>query len=495
MERSETAPLLRLEGIWKSFGGVPVLKGVDFDVLPGEGHALAGENGAGKSTLMNIASGVLPPDSGRILWEGRALTLRSPRDAQRVGIAFVHQELALVPQLSVGENVFLGQLPARRMAVKWDAVYARAEALLVSLGHEIDPRTPVGELSIATRQLVEIARALAADARLIIMDEPTAPLSERETERLLEVIGRLRERGVGIVYITHRLKEIYRCCGRVTVLRDGAFVAGGAVAEMPEDEVIRHMVGSSGAVLPACPRAAGQASRTAPLLRVEDFAGASFELRRGEIVALAGLVGAGRTELLEALFGVSPPATGRIWVDGRPVSIRTPRDAIRCGMALVPDDRKGKGLILGASVRWNLALASQRRFLIRKGSETQAALRITSDLRVRTPHVEKPVAELSGGNQQKIVLGKWLLAEAEIFLLDEPTRGVDVGAKAEIYGLIRALAERGAAILFASSELEEVLALAGRMLVMHRGRIAGELAGPDATPENVMRLATGGDAS
>ncbi|MBZ5582919.1 MAG: sugar ABC transporter ATP-binding protein [Acidobacteriia bacterium] len=481
---TQTAPLLRLENIWKRFAAAPVLRGVDFDVLPGEVHALAGENGAGKSTLVNIAGGVLSPDSGRIAWNGRPVVLRDPRAARRTGIAFVHQELALVPQLTAGENVFLGRLPARASWVRWDEVYSRAEALLSSLGCEIDPRALVGGLSIAVRQLVEIARALACEARLIVMDEPTAPLSGRETARLMDVIGRLRDRGVSIIYITHRLGEIYDCADRVTVLRDGERVASGTIAEMPEDAVIRHMVGQVPG-LPARPERPG----TRPTLRVE-FPDARFELGRGEIVGLAGLAGSGRTELLEALFGVTPPPGG-IFIEGRPAAIRSPRDAIRHGMALVPDDRKAKGLVLSASIRANLALPSARRFLIRKGAESEGARRIAAELRVRADDLERRVAELSGGNQQKIVLGKWLLAEAGIFLFDEPTRGVDVGAKAEMYALIRGLAGRGAVVLFASSELEEVLALADRILVMHRGRIAGELPAAGATGEKIMRLATG----
>jgi len=493
-----TEPLLRLEHISKAFSGVPALEDVSLAVPAAEVHALVGENGAGKSTLMNIASGVLCADAGRMFWEGRPVTLRSPRQAQELGISFVHQELALVPQLSAGENVFLGRHPARRAGldwVRWGEIHQRASTLLAELGHDIDPRRPVAELSVGEQQLVEIARALAFRSRLVIMDEPTAPLSEHETARLFQVIARLKQRGVSVVYITHRLKEIYQGPDRVTVLRDGRHVATAPVAEMPPDELIRHMVGR-----PVRERFPAPESCVRPdeMLRLEGltargaFYNVGFRVNRGEIVGLAGLVGAGRTELLEALFGAAKHDAGRVFVEGRPVSIRAPADAIRLGLALVPDDRKAKGLIGGASVRWNMVLASERQARIRADRETEKTSRMVRELRVRTPGPEQPVARLSGGNQQKVVLARWLLADAKIFLLDEPTRGIDVGAKAEIYQLIRGLAARGAAIVLVSSELEEVLNLADRVLVIHRGRVAGELARAEATEEAIMRLATGG---
>jgi len=473
-----------------------VLRDVDLDVLPGEVHALAGENGAGKSTLMNIAGGVVQADSGRIVWDGRPVTVSNPRAGQDLGISFVHQELALVPQLSIAENVFLGRLPSRGKGlrvVKWDELRERARELLADLGHQVDPRQPVEELSIGEQQLVEIARALACVSRLIIMDEPTAPLSRRETERLFEVTRRLRNRGVSVIYITHRLNEIYTLADRVTVLRDGRAIATAAVSEMPPDQLVRHMVGRELSQDPGEPPQSVQPEvmlQVNGLGRGRDFRDVSLQVRRGEIVALAGLVGAGRTEVLESIFGVSPADAGQIIVEDREVTIRTPGDAIRSGIALVPDDRKGKGLMLGASVRTNMVLAWQRQFMIHSRRETAGAERMIAELRVRTRGTERPVAELSGGNQQKVVLAKWLLAEAKIVLLDEPTRGVDVGAKAEIYALIRGLAERGAAILFASSEMEEVLRLADRVIVMHRGRMSGELSREQMSDERIMHLAT-----
>jgi ABC-type sugar transport system ATPase subunit len=490
-------PLLHLQGISKRFGLTPVLHNVGFEVRAGEVHALVGENGAGKSTLMNIVSGVLQPDAGHMEWAGARVVLRNPREAQDLGISFVHQELALVPQLSIAENVFLGRHPSRRIGlpiVKWSELRERAQQLLAELGHDVNPRTLVGDLTIAEQQLVEIARALACVSRLIIMDEPTAPLSEHETERLFEVISRLRTKGVSIVYITHRLKEVYTAADRVTVLRDGRHIATAPVSEMPRDMLVRHMVGRELSADVAEPPHSEQLEvmlRVEGLARGRDFSGVSLEVRRGEIVGLAGLVGAGRTEVIESIFGVSPADGGRIYVKGNEVSIRTPQDAIRSGIALVPDDRKAKGLILGESVRVNTVLVSQRQFVIHRHVETEETNRMIGELHVRTSSAEAPVGQLSGGNQQKIVLAKWLLADANVFLLDEPTRGVDIGAKAEMYALIRGLAKRGAAILFASSELEEVLRLADRILVMHRGSIAGELSREDATEERIMHFATG----
>ncbi len=491
-------PLLRLEHISKAFSGVPALEEVSFEVLPGEVHALVGENGAGKSTLMNIASGVLPADAGRAYWEGEPVALRSPRQAQELGISFVHQELALVPALSAGENIFLGRHPARRAGlewVQWGEIHERARALLNDLGHAIDSRRPVAELSIGEQQLVEIGRALSLRARLVIMDEPTAPLAEQETARLFEVISRLKQRGVSVIYITHRLKEVYQGPDRVTVLRDGRRVATAPVAEMPLEELVRHMVGRPVKdQFPALQSSAqpGEALRVEGLSARGRLHDISFQVRRGEIVGLAGLAGAGRTELLEALFGAAGRDAGRVFIAGRQVNIRTPADAIRHGLALVPDDRKAKGLIPGASVRWNMVLASERQLCIHADREGEKTGRMVRELRVRTPGPDEPVAQLSGGNQQKVVLARWLLAEATIFLLDEPTRGIDVGAKAEIYEIIRRLASRGAAIVLASSEIEEILRLADRVLVMHRGRIAGELARAEASEERIMRLATGG---
>jgi ribose transport system ATP-binding protein len=479
---NQSAQLLELRGISKWFSGVRVLEGVDFDVRAAEVHALVGENGAGKSTLMNIVSGIVAADAGQMLWEGQPVRLRSPRAAQDLGITFVHQELALAPQLSAAENIFLGRHPAGRGWVRWREIYDRARELLNGLGHNIDARRLVADLSLAERQLVEIARALAFRARLIVMDEPTAPLAEQDAAGLFRTIRTLRERGVSVIFISHRLKEVFQVADRVTVLRDGQRVLTTDVAGASLD------VGTELSAHVAPQRAAGVQGEEA--IRVEGPV--RFAVRRGEVVGLAGLAGAGRTELLEWLFGAGTQ-TGQVFVNGLPVTVRTPLDAIRHGMALVPDDRKAKGLVLGATLHENIALASGRgRWFIRTARERRAAGQLVGELRLKAAGLDQRVLYLSGGNQQKAVLAKWLYAGARVFLLDEPTRGIDVRSKGEIYDLVRGLASRGAAVLVASSELAELLHLADRIVVLHRGRTAGELGRAEATEERIMQLATGG---
>jgi ABC-type sugar transport system ATPase subunit len=487
--------VLRVENVSKSFGGVAVLRDVSFDVRPGEVHALAGANGAGKSTLVNIISGVLQPESGAILWDGGAVHLKNPREGRDLGISFVHQELAIVPQLSVGENIFLGRHPRRRGLVAWDQIHSRAGGLLASLGHDLDPSRPAGELGIAEQQLVEIARALAFDARLIIMDEPTAPLSHGETPRLFRAIRELRARGVSTVYITHRLPEIFEIADRVTVLRDGRHVRTSATSAITGEELVRDMIG--GAEDAAKTRSA-VAQTAREILRVEgftrpgNFEDITFSVHAGEVLGLAGLVGAGRTELVEAIFGYRTRGAGRIWLDGREIKIANPLEAVRHGLALVPDDRKGKGLVTNAPVAFNLGLTSHNRVLLRSMQLRERAERVVHDVRIRLSSLDQPAATLSGGNQQKVVLGKWLLAGARVYLFDEPTRGIDVGAKAEIHRLIARLAADGAGVVVVSSEVDEILSVADRILVMHRGRITGELSRDNASEARIVELATGG---
>ena len=507
MATQDPEPLLRMENITKSFSGVTVLDGVSFDVRVGEVHALIGENGAGKSTLMKIVTGAYQADGGQVLWKGRSVEIKNPHQAHDLGINIVHQELMLVPQLSVGENVFLGRHPVGsrvsrwvKWGVRWGDINAQASSLLKGLGHPLDPKRPVGELSIAEQQLVEIARALAFRAELIIMDEPTSPLSEHETKRLFQTILQLKERGVGVVYISHRLKEIHQIADRVTVLRDGRHIATRPIQEVTTDSLVQYMVGRE--IGEQFPRIKSRADRP-EALRVEGltakgkFSDISFRVRQGEIVGLAGLVGAGRTELVETLFGASEAESGEVYLDGQPVKIKTPMDAVRHRLALVADDRKAKGLVLGGSVRFNVALAAPRKsarygVFLNSSREKEAAEQLARELHLKMVNVEQPVMFLSGGGQQKVVLAKWLAADSKVFILDEPTRGIDVGSKAEIYDLIRRLAERGVAILLVSSELDEILHLADRILVMHRGRISGELPREGATEELIMKLATGG---
>ncbi|HSE36189.1 MAG TPA: sugar ABC transporter ATP-binding protein [Blastocatellia bacterium] len=493
-----------MEHITKTFSGVTVLDDVSFDVRPGEVHALIGENGAGKSTLMKIVTGLYEADRGQLFWKGQLVQIRTPHQAHALGINIVHQELMLVPQLSIGENVFLGRHPVAGGAarwVRWSDINKRAKGLLEGLGHPLDPKRPVAELSIAEQQLVEIARALAFSAELIIMDEPTSPLSQHETSRLFETIYQLKSRGVSVVYISHRLKEIHEVADRVTVLRDGRHIATRLISETTTDELVRSMVGReiNEQFSQSKPRVVGE-----EMLRVEGltaagkFSDITFSVHRGEIVGLAGLVGAGRTELVETLFGAGEAESGRVYLEGQAITIKTPIDAIRHRLALVADDRKAKGLVLGGSVRFNIALAAPGK-LARYGlfldtaREKKVAEDLVRELHLKTPNVEQPVMYLSGGGQQKVVLAKWLSADSKVFILDEPTRGIDVGSKAEIYELIRRLADRGVAILLVSSELEEILHLSDRILVMHRGRITGELSREEATDERIMRLATGGD--
>ena len=481
--------LLEVQGISKSFSGTPVLDAVTLDVRRGEVHALVGENGAGKSTLMNIVSGVVAPDSGQILWDDRPARLEGPRHAQALGIRFVHQELALVPQLSVAENIFLGNHPAARGLVHFREMHETTRRVLRDLGREIDPRRPVADLSLAERQLVEIGRAVAFESRLIIMDEPTAPLSDHDAELLFRSIRLLRARGVSFIYISHRLKEIFEIADRVSVLRDGRHVLTQPVGDASHETLVRAMIGTE--LKEQLRSAASGSAPSSEALRIQGSL--NLTIRRGEIVGLAGLAGAGRTELLEWLFGCGGTRAAEVFVDGRRARLRTPLEAVRNGLALVPDDRKTKGLVLGASVLRNIALAGGRsRFFINRSQEQQAAQQWIGSLRIKVAGLNQPVVYLSGGAQQKVVLAKWLLAGARVLLLDEPTRGIDVRAKAEVCEIIRGLAGDGAAVLLASSELEELMGVADRIVVMHRGRIAGELSRAEATEERIMHLATGG---
>lgn len=492
-----------MEHITKTFSGVTVLDDVGFEVRPGEVHALIGENGAGKSTLMKIVTGLYEAERGKVFWKGQPVEIKTPHQAHDLGINVVHQELMLVPQLSIGENVFLGRHPsAGRFArwVRWSHLNRRARSLLEGLGHPLDPKRPVAELSIAEQQLVEIARALAFSAELIIMDEPTSPLSEHETSRLFQTVSQLKTRGVGVVYISHRLKEIHQVADRVTVLRDGRHIATRPVSETTTDELVRYMVGRDigDQFTAGKSRANGEeALRVEGLTAPGKFSDITFTVHRGEIVGLAGLVGAGRTELVETLFGADEAESGTVYLEGKAVTIKNAMDAVRHRIALVPDDRKAKGLVLGGSIRFNIALAAPGKFaryglFLDSVREKRVAEDLVRELRLKTPGVEQQVMYLSGGGQQKVVLAKWLSADSKIFILDEPTRGIDVGSKAEIYDLIRRLADRGVAILVVSSELEEILHLSDRILVMHEGRISGELAREEATEERIMRLATGG---
>ncbi|MEU5979907.1 sugar ABC transporter ATP-binding protein [Streptomyces sp. NPDC047315] len=489
--------LLRVEGVRKEFPGVVALDGVDFDLRAGEVHVLLGENGAGKSTLIKVLSGAHRPDSGRVLLDGAEVHVQGARHAERLGIATIHQEFTLVPELSVAENVFLGRQPRRFGLVDRRRMEADAAALLRRVGVDVPPRTKVKDLGIARLQMVEIAKALSLDARVLIMDEPTAVLTSDEVERLFAIVRSLRAEGVGVVFITHHLEEIAALGDRVTVLRDGRSV-GRVPASATEEELVRLMVGRD--IAQQYPRrydGAGEVLlRVAGLTRRGAFRDVGFEVRAGEVVGLAGLVGAGRTEVARAVFGADPYDGGTVEVAGARVPRHDVVASMAAGIGLVPEDRKGQGLVLDASVADNLALVTLRS-ATRAGLVDRAALRAAADriagrLGVRMAGLDQSVRTLSGGNQQKVVIGKWLLGEVRVLILDEPTRGIDVGAKVEIYRLVNDLTDAGHAVLMISSDLPEVLGMSDRVLVMSEGRIAGELASHEATQDAVMALAVGG---
>ncbi len=499
------ALLLEMRGISKRFGGTQALDQVDFSLDRGEVVGLLGENGAGKSTLIKILAGVHRMDQGAIFIDGKPVTLQTPQDAQRLGIAVIYQELNLTPNQTVAENVFLHH-PQRMNGIlgKIGIIdHRRREretaALLAQLGITgLDLRRKVGELSVAFQQLTEIAKALALEARLIVMDEPTSALPDEEVDHLFEIIRRLRERGLGVVFVSHRLNEVRAICDRIVVLRDGKNAGALPVNEASDDRIIAMMVGRSiDNLYPKRPATPGDVVLEVQGLTrrgiIEDI---SFHLRAGEVVGLAGLVGSGRTEVARAIFGADRIDKGTIRLNGTPVRIRSPQDARNLGIGYVPEDRKVQGLVPGMTVRDNATLAVLRQ-LARAGHVVDrsvlegVARRYVHELHLRPPRTDLPVGSLSGGNQQKVVLAKWLAVDLKVLLLDEPTRGIDVGAKAEIHGLIDELAHRGMAILLISSELPEVLAMSDRILVMSEGRLVGELSREEATQERILALASG----
>jgi ribose transport system ATP-binding protein len=491
--------VLEMRRITKRFPGVLALDDARLDLLPGEVHCLLGENGAGKSTLMKILAGAIPLDAGEIRIGGAPVAIHSPHHAQVLGVSMIYQEFNLSPYMSVAENIYLGREPriGRSPFIDWGRMRRDAAEILARIGVTLDVNRPVNELSIAQQQMVEIAKALSVNAKIIVMDEPSATLTDHELRALFDLIRTLRRQGIGLIYISHRLEEIFEIGDRVTVMRDGRHVATEYTKDLTRDAIIQMMVGrelKDEYPKEACAPGAVRL-RVAGLSRAGAFEDVSFEVRAGEIVGLTGLVGAGRTEVARAIFGADPVGGGFMEIDGKRITPRSPREAIAHGLGLLTEDRKQQGLVLGMTIRENTTLANlgaiTRRFFVDRRRERTVAEGYVGELRIKTPGIEQTAQNLSGGNQQKVVLAKWLFTQSKVLIFDEPTRGIDVGAKVEIYKLMNALMKQGVAILMISSELPEILGMCDRVLVMHEGRLAAELSRAAATQEKIMRLATG----
>jgi len=496
-----SVPILKVENVTKSFPGVVALDGINFELMPGEVHVLLGENGAGKSTLIKLLSGVYSKDSGRFLFDGKEVAIHSVHEAQQLGITTIYQEMNLVSDLTIAQNIFLGRevKDARFLGIAVDrkAMDAKSREILSSVGLDLSPQTLVSQLSVPQRQMVEIAKALSLDARVVIFDEPTATLEDKETQALFRIIRLLQERGIGIIYISHRLEEIQQIGNRATVLRDGRYIGTVRVGEASIDELISMMVGRElGEQYPRTQHSPGEIALelegiSAPGV-LEDI---SLHVNKGEIVGLAGLVGAGRTELAQVVFGIRQPNAGRINLFGKEVSISSPVQASNLGLAFLTEDRKELGLFQKLAVRENIIHAAMRKLfpcgIIRAEKERRVAQDYVEKLKIKINGLGKPVRYLSGGNQQKVVLAKWMATQPRVFILDEPTRGIDVGAKKEIYKLMDELAAQGCPILMISSELSEILGMSDRIYVMHEGRIAAEYSRRDATQGKILQSAMG----
>ena len=495
-----TEPLLSMRGIRKSFSGVEVLHGVDLTLHAGEVLALMGENGAGKSTLMKVLGGDYRPDGGEIFVDGSARRFASPREAEAAGVRVIYQELAYAPDLSVAENVLMGRLPRRGWSVDWNETYRRAGEVLAQLKADIDPRQSVGELSVGQQQLVEIAKALSANARILVMDEPTAALTSREVHLLFETIGNLRAQGVGIVYISHRLDEVEQITSRVLVLRDGNNVGDVEMKSTSRAQIVHLMVGREVESFASAraQEAGAVVLEVENLARPAHFENVNFEVREGEIVGLYGLLGAGQMEVMRALFGAPGAASGSVKIGGQTANLSSPRAAKASGIGLVPEDRKREGLILGLSVADNLTLGNwdglARAGVVSPRAEAMRAQHWTERLGIRARDSGQIVGTLSGGNQQKVVLGRWLEAHSKVLLLAEPTRGVDVGARADIYGVLEELRAQGLALVMVSTDIEEVLALCDRILVFAHGRIVTQFDRQSVTQEKLLASAAGGES-
>jgi ribose transport system ATP-binding protein len=494
-------PALEMRHISKQYPGVRALDDVSLAVGAGEIHALLGENGAGKSTLMKILAGAQSKDQGEILLGGVSVHIDSPQKAMDLGISIIYQEFNLVPYLSAGENIYLGREPRGVLPgfVDFKTLYKNAQEVIDSLGVQFDARTPVNQLSVAQQQMVEIAKATSKKSKIIVMDEPSATLTDHELKSLFDLARKLKSEGVSIVYISHRLEEVFEVCDRATIMRDGHWIATKDVVDLTREEIIKLMVGRE--LKDAIPKVAAKLGPPALTVKNINRSGVlhdiSFTVHQGEVVGLAGLVGAGRTETARVIFGADQLTSGTIEIFGKPVKVRNPQDAIKHGIGLVTEDRKQQGLVLGMAVRENNPLANLDVLsvlgFIKRPEENRVAEKYRNDLSIKTPSIEQTVQNLSGGNQQKVVLAKWLFTGSKVLIFDEPTRGIDVGAKSEIYKLMNELAAQGVAIIMISSELPEILGMSDRILVMHEGRITGELTRAEATQEKIMHLATGGE--
>lgn len=490
--------LLTMTAICKSFPGVKALDNVTLAVEAGEVHALVGENGAGKSTLMKILAGSYTADSGTIALRGQPVTIDNPRRAQALGISIIYQELTLLPALSIAENIFLGREPRRPLGmIHWPRLYADTAQLLSLLGIDLEPHTLINRLTIAQQQMVEIAKALSLNAELIVMDEPTSSLTERETDKLFEIIRSLKARHVTVIYISHRMEEIFALCDHVTVLRDGQVVGTRRVDEVNTAMLVQMMVGREMAAtqVPLAQAIGEVVLEVKDVHRGKQLRGVNLTVRQGEIVGFAGLVGAGRTELARVIFGADQPERGEVRLQGKVVRLRSPRQAIVQGLGLVPEDRKAMGLFLGMSVRRNLVIADLARLsrfgFINQGETRRVTGKYITSLGIKTPNQEKPIRNLSGGNQQKVIIARWLAREPRLLILDEPTRGIDVGAKLEIHLLMRELADKGMAVIMVSSDLPEILQVSDRIVVMREGQIMAEFSRTEATQDKIMWYATG----
>ncbi len=487
---------LTMRGISKSYSGVAAVQNVDFSVRPGEVHALIGENGAGKSTLLNILSGVRAADSGEILVDGQVIQMKNPLSARHAGIAMIHQELQHVPELSVAQNMFLGR-PLTRfkgLFVDKQAQYKRAVSILRRLDPSIDPDEPIKNLKVSQQQIVEIGRALLDEAKIIAMDEPTSSLTPTEFERLAELISDLKSMNVALIYVSHKMNEIFKVCDRATILRDGKQVGVVNICDETEETIVTKMVGRKIEKVQHHSHATQrEVLRVEGLSRDSAVRSASFSVNAGEVLGIAGLVGSGRTELLKLIAGIDAKTGGSIEVEGVAVKNHNVSAAIRAGIGLVPEDRKKEGIIKERAVKMNMALPSMGRFtrfgLLKRHQLDQTALEVMTDLRLRPLNIEKPIGTLSGGNQQKVIIGRWVAADNKVFLFDEPTRGIDIGAKSEIYNLIEKLAQQGKAIVVVSSEMPEIMRISDRVLVMREGKITKELNGDEITEENIARYA------